>query len=271
MLGAVVITLDKEGAYLETKNEGQIVPTRPRSVYDVSGAGDVVLATLAVALAAGCDYETSVQLSNITGGIEVEKFGTATVTVEEIINELVTQNRDKIGKVHPVESLLEELEWHRKQKQTIVFTNGCFDVIHRGHIEFLKFCKSQGDKVVLGLNSDSSVKVIKGPQRPINNQDDRAAVLAAFETVDYITFFDEPDPLNLIEKIKPDVLVKGQDWAGKGVIGREFVESYGGKVVLAPLVDGKSTTAIIKEIRVRKENLRGREYEKADFRDDRSS
>ncbi len=271
MLEAVVITLDKEGAYLETKNESQIVPTRPRSVYDVSGAGDVVLATLAVALAAGCDYETSVQLSNITGGIEVEKFGTATVTVEEIINELVTQNRDKIGKVHSVESLLEELEWHRKQKQTIVFTNGCFDVIHRGHIEFLKFCRSQGGKVVLGLNSDSSVKIIKGPQRPINNQDDRAAVLAALETVDYITFFDEPDPLNLIEKVKPDVLVKGQDWSGKGVVGREFVESYGGKVVLAPLVDGKSTTAMIKEIRVRKENLRVREYEKADFRDDRSS
>lgn len=246
-LEAAVITLDKEGAYLETENESQIVPTRPRSVYDVSGAGDVVLATLAVALAADCDYETAVQLSNITGGIEVEKFGTATVTIEEIINELVTQNRDKIGKVHSVDSLLEELDWHRKQKQTVVFTNGCFDVIHRGHIEFLKFCKSQGDKVVLGLNSDRSVKIIKGPQRPINNQNDRAAVLAALETVDYITFFDEPDPLDLIKKVKPDVLVKGQDWAEKGVVGREFVESYGGKVVLAPLVEGVSSTSTIRK------------------------
>jgi D-beta-D-heptose 7-phosphate kinase/D-beta-D-heptose 1-phosphate adenosyltransferase len=205
----------------------------------------MVLATLATALAADCDYETAVQLSNITGGIEVEKFGTATVTIDEIINELVSQNRDQIGKVRSVESMLEELDWHRKQKQTIVFTNGCFDVIHRGHIEFLKFCKSQGDKVVLGLNSDRSVKALKGPQRPINGQDDRAAVLAALETVDYITFFDEPDPLNLIKKVRPDVLVKGQDWAEKGVVGREFVESYGGKVVLAPLVEGKSSTAII--------------------------
>ncbi len=244
-LEAIVITLDKEGAYLETETESQIVPTKPRNVYDVSGAGDMVLATLATALAAGCDYQTAVQLSNITGGIEVEKFGTATVTIEEIINELITQGRDIIGKVHSVDSLLEELAWHRKQKRTIVFTNGCFDVIHRGHIEFLKFCKSQGDKVVLGLNSDSSVKAIKGPDRPINNQDDRAAVLAAFETVDYITFFDEPDPLNLIKKVKPDILVKGQDWVERGVVGREFVESYSGKVVLAPLVEGKSSTAII--------------------------
>jgi D-beta-D-heptose 7-phosphate kinase/D-beta-D-heptose 1-phosphate adenosyltransferase len=244
-LEAVVITLDKEGAYLETETESQIVPTKPRNVYDVSGAGDIVLATLATALAANCDYETAVQLSNVTGGIEVEKFGTVTVSIDEIINELVTQGRDIIGKVHSVDSLLEELTWHRKQKRTIVFTNGCFDVIHRGHIEFLKFCKSQGDKVVLGLNSDSSVKAIKGPDRPINNQDDRAAVLAAFETVDYITFFDEPDPLNLIKEVKPDILVKGQDWAERGVVGREFVESYGGKVVLAPLVEGKSSTAII--------------------------
>jgi D-beta-D-heptose 7-phosphate kinase/D-beta-D-heptose 1-phosphate adenosyltransferase len=248
-LEAIVVTLDKEGAYLETENESRIVSTRPRNVYDVSGAGDMVLATLATALAAGCDYQTAVQLSNITGGIEVEKFGTATVSVEEIINELITQGRDIIGKVHTIDSLLEELAWHRRQKRAIVFTNGCFDVIHRGHIEFLKFCKSQGDKVVLGLNSDSSVRMIKGPQRPINNQDDRAAVLAALETVDYITFFDEPDPLRLIEKIKPDVLVKGQDWADKGVVGRELVESYGGKVVLAPLVEGKSSTAIIEVMR----------------------
>ncbi len=269
-LDAVVITLDKEGAYLETEDQSLPVPTRPRSVYDVSGAGDMVLATLAVALAAGCDYESAVQLANITGGIEVEKFGTATVTVEEIITDLVTQNRDQISKIHSVDSLLEELDWQRKQKQTIVFTNGCFDVIHRGHIEFLKFCKSQGGKVVLGLNSDRSVKAIKEPGRPINNQDDRAAVLAALETVDYITFFDEPDPLSLIKKVKPDVLVKGQDWAEKGVVGREFVESYGGKVALAPLVEGKSSTATIKELRRRKKNLHEREYEKADYRDDRN-
>jgi len=248
-LKAIVITLDKEGAYLKTETESQIIPTRPRSVYDVSGAGDIVLATLAVALAADCDYKTAVQLANITGGIEVEKFGTATVTIEEIINELVSQIRDKSGKVRTVDSLLEELTWHRKRKETVVFTNGCFDVIHRGHVEFLKFCKLQGDIVVLGLNSDSSVKTIKGAGRPINNQDDRAVVLAALETVDYVTFFDEPDPLNLIKKVKPDILVKGQDWQDKGVVGRQFVESYGGKVALAPLVEDKSSTATIKKMK----------------------
>ena len=248
-LEAIVITLDKEGAYLKTDKESEIVPTRPRSVYDVTGAGDMVLATLAITLAAGCDYRTAVELANITGGIEVEKFGAATVTIEEIINEIVSQNRGKSGKVRSIESLAEEFNYHRRQKAVIVFTNGCFDVVHRGHIEFLKFCKSQGDIVVVGLNSDRSVRAIKGSGRPINNQYDRAAVLAAMETVDYITVFDEPEPLDLIKKVKPDVLVKGEDWEHKGVVGREFVESYGGKVVLAPLVEGKSSTTIIEKMK----------------------
>ncbi|UCH14875.1 MAG: hypothetical protein JSV22_02650, partial [Bacteroidales bacterium] len=115
-------------------------------------------------------------------------------------------------------------------------------------------CKSKGDIVVVGLNSDSSVKTIKGPDRPVNNQYDRAAVLAALETVDYITIFDEPDPLNLIKKVKPDILVKGQDWAEKGVIGQKFIESYGGKVVLAPLVEGKSSTKTIEKIKALKDS-----------------
>ncbi len=248
-LDAVVITLDKEGAYLKTGKISELIPTRPRSVYDVSGAGDMVLATLAITLASGCDYKTAVQLSNITGGIEVEKFGTATVTIEEVVNEITSQNQDIIGKIREIDRLADELNWQRRQKKIIVFTNGCFDVIHRGHIEFLRFCKQQGDIVVVGLNSDSSVKSIKGPDRPINNQHDRGAVLAALDTVDYITIFDEPTPSNIIKKIKPDVLVKGQDWTDKGVVGREFVESYGGKVVLAPLVEGKSSTATIEKMK----------------------
>ena len=248
-LEAVVITLDKEGAYLKTEQQGEHISTRPRNVYDVTGAGDMVLATLAITLAAGCDYKTAVQLSNITGGIEVEKFGTATVSIEEIIDEITSQNQDIIGKIREIDRLVDELGWQRRQKRTIVFTNGCFDVIHRGHIEFLKFCKSQGDIVVVGLNSDSSVKTIKGPDRPINNQHDRGAVLAAMDTVNYITIFDEPTPSNLIKKIRPDILVKGQDWAEKGVVGQDLVESYGGKVVFAPLVEGKSTTATIEKMK----------------------
>ena len=253
-LEAVVITLDKEGAYLKTNEISELLPVRPRSVYDVTGAGDMVLATLSIVLASGCDYKTAVQLCNITAGIEVEKFGAATVTIQEIINEIS-------GKVYSIDFLFEQLTWHRRQKATIVFTNGCFDVVHRGHIEFLKFCKSQGDILVVGLNSDSSVKAIKGPDRPINNQYDRAAVLAALETVDYITVFDEPDPLNLIKKVKPDVLVKGQDWAEKGVIGREFVESYGGRLVLAPLVEGKSTTSTIEKIKTLKDSHSSKQRE----------
>jgi len=248
-LDAVVITLDKEGAYLKTADKNQMVPTRPRSVYDVTGAGDMVLAALAAALAAGCDYETAVKLSNIAGGIEVEKFGTATVTTEEIADEITGQVRGTGGKIREVDSLIRELDRHRRQKKLIVFTNGCFDVLHRGHIEYLKFCRQQGDIVIVGLNSDSSVKMIKGSDRPINNQHDRAALLAALEMVDYITVFTEPDPMNLIRKVRPDILVKGEDWAVKGVVGREFVESYGGKVALAPLVDSKSSSATIEKIK----------------------
>ncbi len=248
-LEAIVITLDKEGAYLKTKDISRIIPTRPRSVYDVTGAGDMVLAVLATVLASGGDYETAVNLSNIAGGIEVEKFGTATVSKEEIVAEIVSQNRINTGKVRQIDSLTTELSWHRRDNRTVVFTNGCFDVLHRGHIEYLKFCKSLGDIVVVGLNSDSSVKVIKGPERPINNQNARAAVLSALEMVDYIVIFNEPDPLELIKQVRPDVLVKGQDWEKKGVIGREFVESYGGRVVLAPIVEGESSTATIEKMK----------------------
>jgi len=253
-LQAAVITLDKSGAYLHTKNYSSLIPTRPRNVYDVTGAGDMVLAMLATAIAAGCDYTTSVQLSNIAGGIEVEKFGAATVTIDEIVNEIISVNRGKTGKIRTIDSLLTELQWHRRQNEKIVFTNGCFDVLHRGHIEYLKFCKEQGHVVVLGLNSDSSVRQIKGPERPVNNQHDRAAVLAALESVDYIVIFDEADPLKLIEQVKPDILVKGKDWEHKGVIGRELVESNGGKVVLAPLVEGKSSTNTINKIKSMPDN-----------------
>jgi D-beta-D-heptose 7-phosphate kinase/D-beta-D-heptose 1-phosphate adenosyltransferase len=248
-LEAVVVTLDKQGAYLKTGGTGELVPTIARSVYDVTGAGDVVLAALAVTLAGGCDYRTAVQIANIAGGIEVEKFGAAAVTVDEIINEIISQGRGKTGKIKTVDALLDELNWHREQNNTIVFTNGCFDVLHRGHIEFLKFCRQQGDVVVVGLNSDGSVAALKGLGRPVNNQHDRAAVLAALETVDYVVIFNEPDPLDLIKKVRPNVLVKGQDWAEKGVVGRELVESRGGKVVLAPLVEGKSSTAVIEKIK----------------------
>ena len=249
-LDAVVITLDKDGAYLATNDLQELVSAKPRPVYDVTGAGDVILATLAVSLAANNDYLTAVHLANMAGGIEVEKFGAAPVTVSEIEHEIAVQYGAKNTKLRSLDALLEELKWRRSRGQTIVFTNGCFDVIHRGHIDYLRFCRAQGDVVVVGLNSDSSVRALKGPERPINSQHDRAAVLSGLETVDLITIFDDPSVLGLVKQVKPDVLVKGGDWGGKqGVVGWEFVESYGGKVMLAPLVEGKSSTSTIEKMK----------------------
>ncbi len=248
-LEAAVVTLDKEGAYLAADGIGELVPVRPRPVYDVTGAGDVVLATLAVALAVDSDYLTAVHLANIAGGIEVEKFGVATVSVSEMEREIVQLYGARNTKLRSLDALLEEIEWRHSRGQTVVFTNGCFDVLHRGHIEYLALCRTQGDVVIVGLNSDSSVRAVKGPDRPINNQHDRAAVLSGLETVDYVTIFEEPSVLGLVKKIKPDVLVKGGDYGHEGVVGWEFVESYGGKVVVAPLVQGKSSTDTIERIK----------------------
>lgn len=248
-LEAVIITLDRDGAFLKTDSVAEQIPTIAKRVYDVSGAGDVVLAAAATCLAAGIDYRNTVEIANVAGGIEVGKFGTATVSVDEILNELLSRKQKSGSKIRSDEQLINQLTQHRNHKQKIVFTNGCFDVLHRGHIEYLEFCKKQGDIVVLGLNSDQSIRSIKGPERPINNQLDRAAVLSGLESIDYIVIFEEADPLNIIMKVKPDILVKGEDWAVKGVVGREFVEASGGKVVLAPLVKGKSSTDTIEKIK----------------------
>ena len=153
------------------------------------------------------------------------------------------------SKIKTLDRLHEALASHRQRGEKIVFTNGCFDVIHRGHIEYLETCRAHGDIVVVGLNSDRSVRAIKGPERPVNSQQDRAAVLSGLETVDLITIFDNPSVLGLIQKVRPDVLVKGGDYGKEGVVGWEFVESYGGKVVVAPLVQGRSSSETIKKIR----------------------
>ena len=248
-LEAAVITLDKDGAYLKTADSSMLVPTVAKKVYDVAGAGDMVLAAMAAALAEGWSYEEAVCLSNIAGGLEVEKFGVATVSRDEILAELYKRTSRPSSKVVPMDSLSSVLHRHRITGQKIVFTNGCFDVIHRGHIEYLKFAKSLGEILVLGLNSDQSIRNIKGPERPINSQDDRAEVLAELESIDYISIFDDDTPIDMITKVCPDILVKGEDWKDKGVVGREFVEKRGGKVVLAKMVQGKSSTGIIEKMK----------------------
>jgi len=250
-LDSLLVTLGRAGSLLASRDkEPLLFPTVARTVYDNTGAGDVVLAMVALALAAGGAPEQAAELANIAGGLEVEKFGCVPVEWEEIIGELKTTERRSRGKLRTRNELKAELGARRAFGEPIVFTNGCFDILHPGHIELLAQAKKKGGGVlVVAINSDKSVRELKGAGRPIRNELARAQILAALETVDYVTVFDEPTPLRLIEELVPDVLVKGSDWANKGVIGREIVESRGGRVELIDLVEGYSTTAELERIR----------------------
>jgi D-beta-D-heptose 7-phosphate kinase/D-beta-D-heptose 1-phosphate adenosyltransferase len=225
------------------------VPTRPRSVYDNTGAGDAVLAMLAAALVGGADLGQATQLANVAGGLEVEKFGCVPITAEEVLAELRLADRRRAGKLRSVPELINELKLRRDRGETVVFTNGCFDLLHAGHVDFLTRCCEEGSVLVVGINSDASIRAQnKGAERPINTALDRATVLGALACVDYVVVFDEPTPARIVQEVRPDVLVKGADWAERGVVGREFVESCGGRVVLLPLLDGYSTTSIVQRI-----------------------
>lgn len=250
-LTAVVATVDREGAVLVRRNVAwKHIPTVPRTVYDNTGAGDAVLAMLAAAVAAGADMESATRLANIAGGLEVEKFGCVPISVEEILAELRLGERRRSGVVRTVDELVAELSLRRDRGETIAFTNGCFDILHAGHVGFLQRAREEATLLVVGLNSDASVRAQgKGADRPVNPFADRAAVVGALQCVDYVVGFDEATPENLIRRIRPDVLVKGEDWAERGVVGREFVESTGGRVVLLPLLEGRSTTRILERIR----------------------
>lgn len=254
-LEAAIITLDKDGMALKHRNgfEG-IFPTRPRAVYDITGAGDMVMSVLGLSLAAGIDYPDAIRLANIAGGIEVEKLGVATVTREEMMHDILqtmheadaTSPSVKILNRDQIQSIVNRYKLTEKK---IVFTNGCFDILHAGHVRYLNESKRQGDILIVGLNSDKSVKRLKGENRPINPQEARATVLAALQCVDYVTIFDEDTPKQLIETIRPDVLVKGADYKKENVVGADFVESYGGRVHLAELLDGFSTTNVIEQLK----------------------
>ena len=250
-LGGLLVTLDRDGSLLARRGATPIhVPTRPRAVYDNTGAGDAVLSMLAAAVAAGAEWEDAAALANIAGGLEVEKFGAIPVTRDEVIADLRLSDGTAMTKIRPLDQLLTELKLRRSRGETIVFTNGCYDILHAGHVRFFEHCRSVGDVVVAGMNSDASVRAQnKGPGRPIVPQDQRAEVLAGLQNIDYVVLFDEPTPLKLIEAVSPDVLVKGEDWKDKGVVGREHVESNGGRVDLVPLIEGISTTQIVRHIR----------------------
>jgi len=251
LLSAVVITRGPAGLSLRTR-EGEIahVLARPRDVFDVSGAGDTVVAALALALAVGGDLKTAAGLANSAAGIAVSMVGTAAVTADELAGELHSRQLESAEKkiVSP-ERAQEWLKLWRAKGRRIGFTNGCFDLVHPGHIALLRQARAKCDRLVVGLNSDASVRRLKGAGRPVQDEMARAIVLASLAMADLVVIFGEDTPENLIRQLRPDVLVKGADYKREDVVGADFVSSYGGEVVLADLVPEQSTSSLISRAR----------------------
>ena len=248
-LGHLLITRSEEGMSLFTQAAEPVhIPTVAREVFDVSGAGDTVLAFLAIGMAGGLGMTEAARLANIAAGIAVGKLGTSTVTPLEIINALALSHSNSDSKIKNRDVLAALIATERARGKRVVFTNGCFDLLHAGHVKYLQKARNLGDLLILGLNSDASVRRLKGPKRPLIGEEERAHILAALDCIDYVVIFDEDTPLELIAALKPHILAKGGDYTVDGVVGRELVETYGGKVELVSFVDGKSTTNIIERI-----------------------
>jgi D-beta-D-heptose 7-phosphate kinase/D-beta-D-heptose 1-phosphate adenosyltransferase len=244
-LEVVFITLDRDGIFvLERDAPGTMIGTEPREVYDVTGAGDNVISVLACAMAGGVGPVTAAALANVAGGIAVEHFGVVSVGWDEIAARIAAGSGGD-AKLVDVATLQLLLDSARQAGRKVVFTNGCFDILHPGHVDLLTRARAFGDLLVVGVNEDASVRRLKGPSRPVNDLRARAAVLGGLAAVDYVVGFGEDTPERIIKEVRPDILVKGSDWADKGVVGREFVESYGGRVELIQLVPGHSTTAML--------------------------
>jgi D-beta-D-heptose 7-phosphate kinase/D-beta-D-heptose 1-phosphate adenosyltransferase len=248
-LDAVVLTLDRHGALLEQRgSDPVVVPTEVRSVYDVSGAGDMVLAALAGAVANGIDWLDAVRLANAAAGLEVELFGAQPIPLVRIQRDVLARSQRLSGKVRALEALYVELAVHRAAGHKIVFTNGCFDVLHAGHVAYLAEAKRLGDVLVVAINTDDQVRRQKGEGRPVFSEPDRAEVLAALECVDYVTVFAEPTPHEILDRVRPDVLVKGGDYAPSDVVGREIVATYGGDVRVLAHRRGLSSTDVVRKL-----------------------
>ena len=248
-LEALVLTRSEEGMSLFFRDDRHLhLPTEAREVFDVSGAGDTVLAFLGAGLAAGMGIEQAARLAKLAAGVVVGKLGTSTVSAEELRHAAAVQGAEAGNKIRSRQSLAALLEAERRKGRRVVFTNGCFDLLHVGHVRYLQRARQLGDLLVLGLNSDASIRRLKGPKRPLIGQEERAHILAALDCIDYVTVFDEDTPLELLELLRPDILVKGGDYTPEKVVGRELVEGYGGRVELILFVDGKSTTNIIESI-----------------------
>ena len=248
-LDACLVTLDREGMYLsERRGPHTYIATAPRAVYDVTGAGDVVLAVFGLFAIAGLSFASAARLANLAAGIEVSRLGTEIISREDLARALNPGPESAQRKIVSVDELRPTLERQRSAGRRVVFTNGCFDLLHAGHIEMLSFARAQGDSLVVGLNSDRSVRLIKGDSRPIYPAAERALILAALEVVDYVVVFDETRAERIVRAVRPDVLVKGEDWRDKIVDGQSFVESYGGRVALAPLLPGYGTTLTVERL-----------------------
>ena len=250
----VLITLDRDGMFLAGEDEpGTLIPTRPREVFDVTGAGDMVGAVIGLMLASGASIREAAMIANVAAGIEVTKVGAAPVSRAEILADLLGDTGIN-AKLRTVEAAAEIARETRRRNSKVVWTNGCFDILHVGHYEYLRFARQQGDLLMVGLNSDASVRRLKGPHRPITGEAERARILAALDVVDCIVIFDEDTPIKLIQAIRPDIIVKGGDYRKEDVVGGELVESYGGRIVLAPILEGISTTDIVQRILERHTN-----------------
>ena len=247
-LNSLLITRGSDGMTLLDKRNGKVIredfPTEARDVFDVSGAGDTVIASIAAGLAGGFSLSESIRLANIAAGIVVGKSGTATVNQAELVPYLGLSE----SYVTSSEIKVYSQQLHERDEK-IVFTNGCFDILHAGHVEYLAAAKEMGDKLIVAINTDRSVRKLKGSSRPINTLAHRARVLASLQCVDKVVFFDEENPIKLIKTIKPDVLVKGGDYKIKDIIGYKEVTKSGGSVVTIPLFEGLSTSKIIAKTR----------------------
>ncbi len=246
----ILVTRGKDGMSLfeEDGKKHSKIETDAKEVYDVTGAGDTTIAVFGMALFYGFDYFNAARLANMAAGIVVGKIGTSVVTREEL-NLFLTEGKLLLKRNILSFSEVQQMVCLAKSMgKKIVFTNGCFDILHGGHIEFLKQAKTKGDVLIVAINSDSSVKKLKGDGRPLKSEVERANILEALKYVDFITIFSEPTPVKLINELKPDVLVKGSDYENKEVVGRDLVEDYGGKVELIPVVQGLSTTGLVQKI-----------------------
>jgi D-beta-D-heptose 7-phosphate kinase/D-beta-D-heptose 1-phosphate adenosyltransferase len=245
----MLVTLSEKGIAILRQDSQQLIPATARQVFDVSGAGDTVAAIIAASIAARLPVEHAVELANLAAGIVIGKVGTVPIQREELLGALSANLPwDAIDKVLSREALQEQVSRWRSRGQRIVFTNGCFDILHVGHVSLLQRARGLGDRLIVGLNSDRSVRRLKGLRRPVVCEEDRARLLAALAAVDAVVVFDEPTPLRLIECLRPDVLVKGGDYAGPDIVGAPEVCSWGGRLELVPLVAGYSTTRLIEEM-----------------------